>query len=104
VVPTREEIVGILDGNICRCTGYRYILESPSQCVAQLSFSRPIWDAFLSFNDDPAEPSEIEELVTKQGRLKCPKTNKACSGKCSPKGKDGVCYNTFFTYILNLTI
>jgi len=41
----------------------------------------------MSFNDNPPDPSEIEELVTKEGRLICPKTNRACAGTCSSKNK-----------------
>ncbi len=64
--PSGDDVKEVLDGNICRCTGYR-----------------PIFDAFLSFTEGPLP--EIEELVTKENRLRCPRTNKACSGSCSPK-------------------
>ncbi|XP_052896949.1 xanthine dehydrogenase/oxidase-like [Anopheles moucheti] len=55
-----EEIENELGGNICRCTGYR-----------------PILDAFksLTLNDKP-ELSDIEELQI------CPTTNTVCSAKC----------------------
>ncbi len=62
-VPEKEDIKEVLDGNICRCTGYR-----------------PIFDAFLSFNDDPI--TEIEDLVTGKG-IRCSKTGKPCPGSCS---------------------
>uniref|UniRef100_A0A182JHV5 FAD-binding PCMH-type domain-containing protein n=1 Tax=Anopheles atroparvus TaxID=41427 RepID=A0A182JHV5_ANOAO len=55
-----EEIEDSLGGNICRCTGYR-----------------PILDAFKSLSTDAdKELLDIEEL-----RI-CPKTNTACSGEC----------------------
>ncbi|XP_058123363.1 uncharacterized protein LOC131294469 [Anopheles ziemanni] len=55
-----EEVENALGGNICRCTGYR-----------------PILDAFKSLSTDAdKELLDIEEL-----RI-CPKTNMACSGEC----------------------
>ncbi|XP_058124743.1 uncharacterized protein LOC131289060 [Anopheles ziemanni] len=55
-----EEVENALGGNICRCTGYR-----------------PILDAFKSLTSDAdKELLDIEEL-----RI-CPKTKTACSGKC----------------------
>uniref|UniRef100_A0A182IX03 Aldehyde oxidase n=1 Tax=Anopheles atroparvus TaxID=41427 RepID=A0A182IX03_ANOAO len=55
-----EEIEDSLGGNICRCTGYR-----------------PILDAFKSLSTDAdKELLDIEEL-----RI-CPKTKTACSGEC----------------------
>ena len=52
--PTTAQIEEILDGNLCRCTGYR-----------------PIFDAFRSFSSDNRS-SDIEDLV-KKGTKKCPK-------------------------------
>lgn len=39
--PTREEIVEHLEGNICRCTGYRPIVEAVEQVVAQRTSRLP---------------------------------------------------------------
>ena len=51
---TAAQIEEILDGNLCRCTGYR-----------------PIFDAFRSFASENRS-SDIEDLV-KKGTKKCPK-------------------------------
>ncbi|XP_075153163.1 uncharacterized protein LOC142226821 [Haematobia irritans] len=65
-----QEIENSFSGNICRCTGYRSIL-----------------DAMKSFASDsnikiPNECQDIEDLVSK----KCPKSDKGliCSSNCSP--------------------
>ena len=64
-----KEIEHILDGNICRCTGYR-----------------PIHDAFKSFASDASESllktvSDIEDTVgtcAGKGKSICPRTGKPC--------------------------
>ena len=65
--PTADQIEEILDGNLCRCTGYR-----------------PIFDAFRSFASSSAD---IEDLA-KKGTKKCPKSGLACGGgKCATSNK-----------------
>ena len=51
--PSAEQIEEILDGNLCRCTGYR-----------------PIFDAFRSFASERGSV-DIEDLV-KRGTKNCP--------------------------------
>ncbi|XP_016987149.1 abscisic-aldehyde oxidase [Drosophila rhopaloa] len=62
------EVENSFGGNICRCTGYR-----------------PILDAMKSFAVDsniqiPAECADIEDLKARN----CPKTGQPCSGSCHP--------------------
>ena len=59
--PSTTEVENALDGNICRCTGYR-----------------PILDAFKTFASDAPGVSDIEDIK------KCPRTSMPCViGECS---------------------
>ncbi|WAR26952.1 XDH1-like protein [Mya arenaria] len=61
--PSKKKIEDAFDGILCRCTGYRSIL-----------------DAMKSFADDKCLPADIEDLSTKL----CKKTGQPCSGACHP--------------------
>lgn len=38
--PTREEIIGALSGNLCRCTGYEYIIDAVEAAVGSSEETR----------------------------------------------------------------
>ncbi|XP_034488431.1 indole-3-acetaldehyde oxidase [Drosophila innubila] len=72
---TMAEVENAFGGNICRCTGYR-----------------PILDAMKSFAADsniqlPDECMDMEDM----GARNCPKTNKPCAGCCPKLGKLCAC-------------
>ncbi|XP_069792527.1 xanthine dehydrogenase/oxidase-like isoform X2 [Narcine bancroftii] len=83
--PTNQEVEDSFDGNVCRCTGYR-----------------PILDAMKSFVNDSAKNQrgffiDIEDLKT------CPKTNQLCKqshlnriGPCTGQAKstDNLLFST----------
>ncbi|XP_073848046.1 uncharacterized protein [Musca autumnalis] len=74
---TMEEVENAFGGNICRCTGYR-----------------PILDAMKSFAVDsnievPEECRDIEDL----SKWICPKTGQSCSGSCKSKLQTLTCSN-----------
>jgi len=66
--PTKDEIENRFDGNICRCTGYR-----------------PILDAMHSFGGQEGGAADIEDLGTRKA---CPMSEDAEEDHCSRKAKD----------------
>ncbi|XP_031281562.1 xanthine dehydrogenase 1-like isoform X2 [Pistacia vera] len=65
--PTEEQIEECLAGNLCRCTGYR-----------------PIVDAFRVFSKtNDAVYTNMSSLSLKEGEFVCPSTGKPCS--CRPE-------------------
>ncbi|GAB0096817.1 hypothetical protein DMENIID0001_123850 [Sergentomyia squamirostris] len=60
---TSAEIENAFGGNICRCTGYR-----------------PILDAWKSFATDA--PTELQKDIEDLTLQKCPKSGKVCAGSC----------------------
>ncbi len=65
---TADEVEQILDGNLCRCTGYR-----------------PIFDAFKTFavDDDRLPVDDIEDLADGGDKKCC----KKLGGKCAKNGE-----------------
>ena len=68
--PNAQDIEDLIDGNICRCTGYR-----------------PILDAFKSFADDKSKElknklsqEQLNETFTSVQKM-CPITQKKCEGR-----------------------
>ncbi|EFJ27160.1 hypothetical protein SELMODRAFT_172098 [Selaginella moellendorffii] len=78
--PTEEQIEESLAGNLCRCTGYRPILE------AFRTFTKA--DSFLYW-DDSAKASGVAVNRASQGGKICPGTGRPCD--CGPEKKTGCC-------------
>ena len=67
---TKLEIDNILDGNICRCTGYRSIL-----------------DALKQFASDSDATHKLDNLVDIEDIKLCRKTGDRCQGTCAIAGQ-----------------
>uniref|UniRef100_A0A1B0GDN7 FAD-binding PCMH-type domain-containing protein n=1 Tax=Glossina morsitans morsitans TaxID=37546 RepID=A0A1B0GDN7_GLOMM len=63
---TMDEIENAFGGNICRCTGYRPILDTMKSFAV---------DSVIQL---PSEYRDIEDLISNT----CPKSNENCSGHC----------------------
>ena len=78
---TQLEIDNILDGNICRCTGYR-----------------PILDALKQFASD--SPNKIDHLIQDIEDIKlCHKTGERCQNICGRRTKKATIEVIFFFVI-----
>ncbi|KAK3581542.1 hypothetical protein CHS0354_031883 [Potamilus streckersoni] len=64
--PTQQQVEDIYDGIICRCTGYRAIMD------AMKSFAKP---------DDKMEKKCMADIEDLNGKL-CKKTGQRCHGNC----------------------
>ncbi|RUS82188.1 hypothetical protein EGW08_010070, partial [Elysia chlorotica] len=65
---TAQDVEDNFDGNICRCTGYR-----------------PILDAMKSFTEDANIPGRKTIDIEDLNKNLCPKTGETCSGSCSAR-------------------
>ncbi|GFO23340.1 xanthine dehydrogenase/oxidase [Plakobranchus ocellatus] len=68
---TAQEVEDNFDGNICRCTGYR-----------------PILDAMKSFSEDANIPGRKAIDIEDLNKNLCPKTGETCSGNCGSRSLD----------------
>ncbi|XP_042871766.1 indole-3-acetaldehyde oxidase-like [Penaeus japonicus] len=69
---TAAQVEESLDGNLCRCTGYR-----------------PILDAFKSLAEDGDQCLKDKLVdIEEANRARCPKTGNACKGKCESSKKE----------------
>ncbi|KAK3789286.1 hypothetical protein RRG08_001676, partial [Elysia crispata] len=68
---TAQDVEDNFDGNICRCTGYR-----------------PILDAMKSFTEDANIPGRKTIDIEDLNKNLCPKTGETCSGSCSGRSLD----------------
>ena len=92
--PALETVEGVLDGNLCRCTGYRPILDAfksfspdaPDELKKKvgpikrfLNYSIFLKLTFISIS----QLSDIEDLGRSKLPKTCPKSGRPCVGSCS---------------------
>lgn len=68
---TAQDIEDNFDGNICRCTGYR-----------------PVLDAMKSFAEDASIPKSQAVDIEDLNKKLCPKTGEECFNTCATRGFD----------------
>ncbi|XP_066492251.1 aldehyde oxidase 3-like [Tiliqua scincoides] len=80
--PTMEQISAALDGNLCRCTGYRPIIDSFSAFSPECC---PLAGSGKCCLDKGGEDEEEKEGEREEPSLCSKKGNRMCSGLCKPE-------------------
>ncbi|XP_053217062.1 aldehyde oxidase 4-like isoform X3 [Podarcis raffonei] len=80
--PTMDQITACLDGNLCRCTGYRPIVDSFSAFSPE---SCPLAGSGKCCMDKEGKEKEGKEKESKEEHSCSREGNRMCSGLCKPE-------------------